>query len=97
MQFEFADQKAKDTLLPLVDKSVALWDEEKHEGVQELSACAELLRSSEPGVKIDVPEHLHHAMSSIIGAWDEMQKQEMLRSVLGQLVSVLERGDQPVH
>lgn len=97
MQVEFNDQDAKDSLIPMIDKSVALWKEENHEGHQELSDAADLLRSLEPGVKLDVPERLHHAMGSIIGAWNEMQKQELLASVLGQLVAHLERGDQPVH
>lgn len=97
MQFEFDNQEAKDVLMPLVDKSVVLWGEEKHEGHDELRDAAELLRSAEPGVKVDVPERLHKAMGAIIEAWDELQKQEMLAAVLGQLVAHLERGNQPVH
>lgn len=97
MQFEFNDQDAKDVLMPLVDKSVALWSEEKHEGHDELRDAAELLRSAEPGVKVDVPERLHKAMGAIIEAWDELQKQELLASVLGQLVATLERGGETIH
>lgn len=97
MQFEFANQESKDALLALVDKSVELWKEEGHEGFAELRDAAELLRNAEIEKEVDVPKHLHHAMGSIIGAWDEMQKREMLADVLGQLVAHLERGDQPVH
>ena len=97
MQFEFANQESKDELVRLVDKSVDLWQSEGHAGHAELKEAAELLHSADIGQQIDVPERLHHAMGSIIGAWEEMQKVELIKHVIGVLESSLERGDSTVH
>jgi len=97
MQFEFANQESKDALLALVDKSVLLWKENGHDGYENLREAAELLRSAAPEQVIDVPSHLNHAIHSICGAWEEMQRSEALLQVLEHIMSEAERAGQSVH